>query len=317
MIVRSILGLMVITYSLSVFSAAPISQFRVQVADENGMPVEGAIVQGYFANLEYGYLLGPETKGISDIKGVAEVSGPAYFSVNVEVYKEGYYKSKKNIPVNINKNQNISFLLRPKQNPVEMYAKHFKGYIPKNKTIIAFDFLKGDWVQPYGKGLNEDVYFFYDGYSKSFFDYGGKLTVSFPNEFDGLIDLEYQNGYYSELKLPYMAPKNGYRKAKTLIHKRRGKGASAVIKNNLNKKNNFGYFLRIQSKTDSSGKILQANYVKISGEIIIDPRSEGNGVAYLEMTYYYNPTINDRNMEFDPNNNLFKNLTSEEQVIAP
>lgn len=37
----------------------------------------------------------------------------------------------------------------------------------------------------------------------------------------------------------------------------------------------------------------------------------------LEVSYYLNPTINDRNVEFDPKQNLIKNLKPLEQVKEP
>lgn len=37
----------------------------------------------------------------------------------------------------------------------------------------------------------------------------------------------------------------------------------------------------------------------------------------IGMTYYFNPAVNDRNLEFDPKRNLFNNLKLEEQVRNP
>ena len=93
--------------------------------------------------------------------------------------------------------------------------------------------------------------------------------------------------------------------------------ATDRIASNHNEKVNFGYFLRTRSKVDLDGNVVQANYVKIAGDFNFDPRSEGKGAAYLEMTYYLNPTLNDRNVEFDPRQNLLKNLKRLEKVGAP
>ncbi len=317
MSVRYFIGLLAMMVSLNV-SGVQLVNMKVYIHEEDGTPVEEANVRGtFFQDQVVDSKILSSHQGITDSEGFVELSGHEEIYVDLTVRKDGYYESKKRVNVRGDRGREVSVVLRPKRNPIAMYAKYFKGYIPKNKTKIAFDFVKGDWVRPYGKGSMEDIYFFYEGYSYSFFDYGGELKISFPNESDGLIDMEYKNGYYSELKLPYLAPENGYQMEKILVHKRKGKGASTIKENNLNKKVNYGYFFRVRSELDSDGNVIQANYVKIGGEIVFDPRSEGKGAAYLEMTYYFNPSVNDRNMEFDKKRNLFKSLKHEERVTAP
>ena len=74
------------------------------------------------------------------------------------------------------------------------------------------------------------------------------------------------------------------------------------------------YFFRVRTKKDDQGKIVSALYGKIYGDINFDFFSPKTIVAF---TYYLNPELNSRNMEFDPKQNLFKNLPSLEQVSAP
>ena len=317
MSIKLILGLVVMMLSLNA-CGAPLVNMKVHVHEEDGKSIEGAYVEGsFYQDQVVSRLITDSHRGITDSDGVIKLSGHEDIYVDLKIKKNGYYSSQKRVIVRDGQGRDASVLLRSERKPIALYARHFKGFIPKNKIKIGFDFIKGDWVSPYGKGLNEDVYFYYDGYAESFFNYGGELNISFSNETDGLVELEYKNGEFSNLKLPYMAPEHGYVKTKTLVHKRKGRGASAVKENNFNKKKSFGYFLRTRSEEGSNGDVAQANYVKIGGEIIFDPRSEGNGAAYLEMTYYYNPTINDRNLEFNPRKNLFKNLKDEEKVSAP
>ena len=66
---------------------------------------------------------------------------------------------------------------------------------------------------------------------------------------------------------------------------------------------------------DDKGNILHALYGKIHGAFRITGvlRDE----ARLSFTYYLNPTDKDRNLEFDPSRNLFKELKSTEQVKEP
>ena len=84
-----------------------------------------------------------------------------------------------------------------------------------------------------------------------------------------------------------------------------------TIKNTGKSKGKYFAF-RTRVKLDKNGDIKEANYGKIYG-----PINYGNGVRKIQFTYYFNPTPNDRNLEFNPKANLFKNLTSLEEVSAP
>jgi hypothetical protein len=73
----------------------------------------------------------------------------------------------------------------------------------------------------------------------------------------------------------------------------------------------MNYFFRVRTILDKDGNIESALYGKIHGDFQLD--HHGN----IGFTYYLNPTPNDRNVEFDPKQNLFKNLPSSEQVRQP
>ena len=67
---------------------------------------------------------------------------------------------------------------------------------------------------------------------------------------------------------------------------------------------NRNYFFRVRTAKDHEGNIVSAHYGKIYGD-------------FMQFTYYLNPTPNDRNIEFDPKQNLLGGLQSFEQVSAP
>jgi hypothetical protein len=50
---------------------------------------------------------------------------------------------------------------------------------------------------------------------------------------------------------------------------------------------------------DDKGDIVSANYAKLVGDIDL------HAVRGVSFTYYFNPTPNDRNLEFNPGRNLF------------
>ena len=75
------------------------------------------------------------------------------------------------------------------------------------------------------------------------------------------------------------------------------------------------FFLRVRTELNEHKRVKRAFYGKLVGPIIVDVHD--TKTAMLRFTYYLNPTSLDRNMEFDPKQNLFKNLSSMEQVNEP
>ena len=75
-----------------------------------------------------------------------------------------------------------------------------------------------------------------------------------------------------------------------------------------------GYFFRVRT-VEENGRIISANYGKITGDIGIEPRS--NKTCLIFFTYYYNPTSLDQNLEWDPRRNLLQGLNREQTPTAP
>ena len=73
---------------------------------------------------------------------------------------------------------------------------------------------------------------------------------------------------------------------------------------------------RIRTVLDDMGNIVSARYGKIYGPIEYG-ESDTNPGGKVRFTYYLNPTPNDRNVEFDPERNLFTDLKSSEEVWKP
>ena len=64
------------------------------------------------------------------------------------------------------------------------------------------------------------------------------------------------------------------------------------------------YFFRVRTLLDEHGNVKSALYGKIYGD-------------FMQFAYYLNPTPNDRNVEFDPKQNLLHGLKPTEEVTAP
>ncbi len=60
----------------------------------------------------------------------------------------------------------------------------------------------------------------------------------------------------------------------------------------------------MRSALDQQGNVVSAHYGKIYGD-------------FMQFTYYLNPTPNDRNIEYDPKQNLLGGIQSFEQVSQP
>ena len=187
-------------------------------------------------------------------------------------------------------------------NPIPLYTKqvglfspHVK--IPEFGKPIGFDLLKADWVAPYGKGKYSDFIFTLNtklgqttknGYQI----HDSSFHVNFSNEGDGILSA-YADPYKgSVLRLSRSAPEHGY---ETSMMRR----AYSHEKEAFNEyREDQNYFFRVRTKKDDEGNIVSALYGKIHGEI--------GWLGAIKFTYYLNPTPNDRNLEFDGKNNLFK-----------
>jgi hypothetical protein len=232
-------------------------------------------------------------------------------SLSLAVQKDGFYQNYVVVELGpasrrepIKWIPTVTILLKKIVQPIPMYAKKIRAAETpqiKNRTM-GYDFIIGDWIAPYGKGLKADITFLDEFHGKAPYDYLSKLTVSFPNAGDGIqeFDVPYPVMQGSQLRSAHQAPPAGYQPQ--LI-----KEASAHP-GQPNKPSDYdesrGYFIRVQTILDSNGNVKSALYGKIYGD-------------FMQFTYYLNPTPNDRNMEFDPNQNLLQNLPSADQVTAP
>lgn len=181
-----------------------------------------------------------------------------------------------------------------------MYAKRVNLGIPEFNKPLGFDLIIGDWVAPYGSGLNTDIIFTGRLDKRAANDSDYTLTVSFPRVGDGIQEFtipESEKG--SELRSPHEAPAEGY-KAEWVQTKTRRPGKQLQTNWDMNR----NYFFRVRTKLDDKGNVVSARYGKIYGD-------------FMTFSYYLNPTPNSRNIEFAPTQNLIHSLKFDESVSAP
>ncbi|NLB66243.1 MAG: hypothetical protein GX803_07240 [Lentisphaerae bacterium] len=313
-----------------VYGGVSDATFTVLVKDEAHLPVTNATVGANFMRSKpIGSGAGSETHqhitGQTDTNGLYVFHGACNGVVYWSATKDGYYKTYA-LPVAFSNsiagrwlpwNNTYETVLRKIEHPIPMYAKKLRPrefYIPATNSPVGYDFVKGDWVAPYGLGETPDFIFILDCVlgetRKSGIQmYNATLSLSFSNEDDGIqevIDNPRTEG--SVYRLPRYAPENGYMsnwKSST----------SADLKSvNCEYAEDQNFFFRVRTKKDMDGRIISANYGKIRGPLFYEVLSRGTS---LQMIYYFNPNPNDRNMEYDPKRNMSENLRTGERVNEP
>jgi hypothetical protein len=305
------------------------SNATVKVLDSDGKPLAGISVRGgYLDKVDHSQGFGSATHKVTyattNHLGIASLSNTTrgrdvYFGIDKA---DGYYEdygtrfdyTSQSLGVWQPDNPLIEFKLKPIKNPIPLYAKNVKVELPTTDEWYDFDFEVGDFVKPHGRGEKSDVQFLLQRRFVYYHDYESKLQIKFPNEKDGavLLDIEpTQKG--SILKMPYLAPENGY--SFPLIKEKFISPQNPILKTDVSDRN--FYFFRVRTTIDQQGNLISANYAKIHNDFKYDMINSKKKTAILLFTYYYNPTPNDRNLEFDMKRNLFKKLTDSEAPIAP
>ena len=276
----------------------------IKVVDESGAPFSGALATiGYYTNS-----VSTVTDGITDTNGIFTLTHTAhseYADISFEAKKDGYYSIWQQVnlqaPYEEAKwNPTKVLVLKKIGKPIAMYARRLNTHVPDLDKPVGFDLAVGDWIAPYGKGISTDINFMghFDKYPDGESDF--TLTVSFPKDGDGIQefyvpDVEKGSGLHS----PHEAPANGYQSQWVQTDKR--KPGQAI---ETNQDPNRNYFYRVRTVKDHEGNIVSAHYGKIYGD-------------FMQFSYYLNPTPNDRNIEYDPKQNLLQGLQSFEQVSQP
>ena len=315
---------LVATTAFSTSLDVPDVELKVRVIEESGNPISGATVgasfpQRYGAGAPY---QGEQKEAKTDQDGVAELKARTASVVSYGAFLQGYYRTA-NLKVDFMRMQREGqplkverdVLLKKVMNPIPMYARHFNNKVPVINSAIGYDLIVADWVPPYGKGTVTDIFFNLSGTISSTTDYAATMTITFPNKGDGIIPFQAPKFSGSELRSNHLAPSDGYQGTKTINRSRKPEQMSKDWINETRADGN--YYFRVRTVLDKNGNIISALYGKIYGDFEFWIGYGKQTSSFRAESYYLNPTANDRNVEFDPNRNLFTNLKSDEQVAAP
>jgi hypothetical protein len=267
----------------------------IAIVDETGRPVSGATVSvmfSYFSSMDE--RISTNITELSDTNGMFQASH-AYTGAPDMLFraaKDGYYTASQHHDLGDHYsaelwNPSVRLLLRKVANPIAMRAKRVDDLPPAIGKPIGFDLTAGDWVAPYGTGSSADIVFRWDYTERSRLDYDGKLTVSFPNAGDGIQEYSlHPTEAQSALRSPREAPTVGYGPN---VERVNSSHPPEPVKWDFDQSRQ--YFFRVRTVLDERGNVKSAQYGKIYGD-------------FMHFTYYLNATPNDRNVEFDPKQNL-------------
>ncbi len=282
---------------------------RVTVTGEDGTPIKDADVAVKYL----GYQKTTRKEGQSNAQGVFSATGSTPLRMTVGIGKDGYYKTHSG-RLSRTQDHDVTFVLREKRNPIPLYAKREIITFPINREWLGYDFQAGDWTAPHGEGKTIDLWLKCDTEkvnSGRYRDAKGSLEIKFRED-EGLLLVEDDYLPLSIMKMPHLAPQTGYQNTFRRFEE---------SFRNKEFRRNTGYFFRTRVRKEGN-HIVSAHYGKLLEDIRFDPRDMSRKGKPKEFgttvfTYYFNPTPNDRNLEFDPKRNLLTNLEYEERANEP
>lgn len=299
----------------------------VQVMDDLGQPVVDADVSVWFWS--FVAKAQDEKKYKTDAQGRVFAQGETSVGYDITVTKEGYYAARSEPYIPPKDSIERIYVLPRILCPTGLKAvRDTTLKLPAKDVWLGYDFEVRDWVAPYGMGKIADLNLKYRNEFSGWqltkekmssarkansdksedeirFFYGkwdGVLEVAFPNPKEGVYEEGKHFLFYSELKLPHLAPESGYEPTRRY---------EASTYKGRPPERQVGLFLRTRVRLDADGKIVAANYAKIYGDIYFDARGE------VKFGYYYNPIPNDRNLEFDRSRNLLQLPSMQENPNFP
>jgi len=287
-------------------NASSIGKLTAKIVDENGASIQGASVYLSFSAAKQGDgggLTSSGKEGLSDKDGLFSGSEFTLPYVGVVADKDGYYRSIqkyefKSSTLLLNRwepwNPTIEVVLKKKRNPVPIVVNGGIIKLPNLDSPVGYDLVKGDWVAPYGTGATSDFIFTFHAVSRAYTDYECSFTLTFSNEDDGIQEYYFDEKNQSSYRWPFMAPEFGY-----LPKLYREKSDSPQNNFKSTEKERASYIYRVRTQKDKDGNIVAAMYGKISKEFEFGP----NGTILFGYDLNHDGT---RNLEEDPNKNLFK-----------
>ncbi len=264
---------------------------------------KNALVEGVKGGL--GCWNGTKDEGVSDKNGQLVLSATAFVDGNYALKKDGYYPTygifkfeAPDVPFGFFERRHWKpivkeMVLKKKRNPIPMYAHSlYNKPIPAFGNPLGFDLQVADWVVPYGEGVCADVTITVEAKEVSFgrkiYQKVVEVKFDFPNKYDGvqICDADRWSDFISTYSVDLT--KNFQRQLVLLP------GETDYDWFDHNKYLVF----RVRSEVSPSGDLIQCHYGKIY------PTFWFSRDQFWIKSILFNPTPNDTNLEFDPEQNL-------------
>lgn len=336
--IRTFIAALAVSLAACQSPAQVARDLTLKVSDDTGRVLVGAEAEIMFRSITNQEIT---HKGLTDERGEFRASTEQTIETKLRASMPGHYRAlvrdSNNYNVPIGK-ATVPVVLPRVLQPTALHALRASLNLPVQDQWLGYDLQAADFVPPHGKGKTADVRFRYhkefngyrseganlararelsrvsaerrgelfseEAFKESAGKWSGALEVSFPGEKEGVITETERYWFYGQLRLPHLAPQTGYAPSLRFDSEI---GVPYSKKDPLR----VGYYLRTRVQLDADGDIISANYAKIYDDIRFDARGS------VSFWYYFNPTPNDRNLEFDPARNLFPESMKGANVANP
>lgn len=296
------------------------AKMTLHIIDETGMPVSNAAASVVF--LPPKAISNTVVRGLSDEKGLFVAEGVSTKAIGGYVSKDRYYSTNFKCPRGnpadpydsaskvkgdrwLPWNPTVPVVLREIRNPVPMYVKSVDHILPKGVSI-GFDCAVGEFLPPVGKGEVADfnVLVEQNGVLTKDRKFSKRMILQANSEGGGFAFLKTHSA--SAFKSEHQAPLGDYAGSVDFYAEYPPPSASRPTIDPFASGKYMVFRSRVER--DDEGNIIKANYGKIYETIEYgrNARIQTDGESMIRFLYYFNPTPNDRNLEFDGKNNLFK-----------
>lgn len=180
----------------------------------------------------------------------------------------------------------LEVVLKEKRRPVSMLEHVVRIDFPIRESV-GFDFIAGDVVSPFGKGVTADLIFRFDhSVQKSPYCYSNAMVIC-ANDGGGILYM--QKDSFSTMPFVFEAPSEGYVPSIVLGYMRTD---DKVL---LDKKLESEQYWIVKSKSHAnSERFSVVKSFRFGGS------DKGPHFGWLEIIYCSNPTLDDRNLEAQP-----------------
>lgn len=306
------------------------AKFSVFVVDvDTRAPLRGVEVKAWFENNIGWRAWNEPTPYITDVQttdnaGRCRMTGKTNtgkVSCWVENAPDGYYKalgetwtfkSKSIFGTWQPDNVVVTVALDRVEKPVPLYVRNL--VFPTGKLVeemsdvvkgpVSYDFLKGDWLPPWGDGEVGDIIFRrlpredlgigVNGRGQTNKSFRDVVAVDFHGNGNGMVEAPVSATSWLKIRLSLASGFQSHYEQSC----GRGKDLTAFRMRDENK----CFCFRIRTKFDDKGNVVEGYYGKIYGDVVM--KWSYLGVSRVGFLYYLNPTPNDRNLEWDMKNNL-------------